>query len=138
MSVIQVVAIGLLCSGVVIAGYGLYSEYQSSPYLAQIDSVSQSAPSSSTAYEELSAGQKATFQRLLSGQAAQVDGTALEFFSNSMVEYQDRYYEFGIFYDPASFLLLDLAVGAAISALGGGVLLLLTIANRPQVEKVSV
>lgn len=88
ITVARVVAVGLFLVGIAVAGSGLYAEYQSTPYLVQIDTVSPSDSLSGVAYGELSTTQKDTFDRLLTGQVTPVEDLTLEFFSNNAVQYR--------------------------------------------------
>ena len=131
-SAIQVVAVGILLLGIAIVGSSAYSEYQSSPYLVQVDDASSSAVGSATAYDDLQSSEKAIFDRIMTNpkgpvedQAAQVKGDSLEFFANNVVQYQGNYYSFTLVHDPTSLTILSVAIGSTVTA-ASAILFLLT------------
>lgn len=124
-SVIQVVAIVVMVIGIAIGGYLVYLDYQSSPYMIQIEGVDSTAAESVAAYTELSPSRQAVFEQLLgtgpaNHHAAQVSGEDVVFFANHVVQYQGKYYSFEFIYDPSSTMLLNVSLGLLGTGVGAG------------------
>ena len=118
-SVLQIAAVAMVLIGVLIAGYGVISSVQSTPYMVQSEAVSAPGNERVVGYEQLTANQQRIFERTLVG-AAPVEKTDLTVFANSVVEYRGDYYAFELFVDEAGLDRLVIAAGVTAFVAGGG------------------
>lgn len=131
----------MLLVGIAVASVGIYSGFQSSPYLVQVDNESSSVDGSVRSYENLSSSHKERFDRIVpqqggsvGGGAASVGGVSLQFFANNAVEYQGSYYTFEIHHegDEGTVQASFVAVGCALFGVGFVVFLIPHFVYRRQ------
>lgn len=136
-STIQAVAIGILLLGVATVSFAAYSGSQASPYLVQVDNESSVPTDSVASYENLSSSQKAVIDRIIAGQdgAAQIKGGSVGFWANNVVQFQEKYYTFDIYYenDDRYLMTLFLGVGYVITSVGVALFILSHLVFRRQV-----
>ncbi len=127
---VYVSAIGLFVLGLAITGSAAYSETDATPYLIQVDQGDASTSASPIAYSDLTSEEKSVFDRLMTGQAAPVEGTTLTTFANYAVQYQGDVYTFEVTYDPTTLSHLVVGFGMALSVAGGALFFLTQFIER--------
>lgn len=118
--VLYAVGIGLFVAGIAITGSAAYEEWESTPYLVQVDQIGTTTTESTVEYSALPATERAVFDRVKDGEAAPVGGPALSTFANNAVRYDGEVYSFELTHDPTSLTPLRLGFGLVVSLVGGG------------------